>query len=120
MNNLKLKIKFYIYKIKNVTQKIIQLKKQIKCNKLSIIQFIKTIENYELKKTLFEKINTITISNHKIKSNNNCTKIEYYYFIKYKYQRLKHYKNTLLENWLLLWCDNDFYEQKINFILQIL
>jgi hypothetical protein len=119
MNNLKLKIKFYKYKIKNVTKKIIQLKKQIKCNKSSIIQFIKTIENTEFKKILFEKINTIIISNYKIKSNNNLTNIEYYNFIKYKYQTLKYYKNILLENWLLLWCDNDFYEHKIHFILQI-
>jgi hypothetical protein len=119
MNNLKLKIKFYKYKIKNVTQKIIHLKKQIRSNKSSIIQFIKTIDNNEFKKILFDKINTIIISNHKIKSNNNLTNTEYYYFIKYKYQRLKYYKNILTENWLLLWNDNDFYEYKINFILQI-
>ena len=130
MNELEIKKMFYINKIKNSKHKIIKLREQILTNKIDILNFIKSIEDNQLKEYVLHLYNE-TVSNEPYiinidNANNNepyiinIDNVSNYLLklLKSEYKQLKYEKNVLNENWLLQWTSLITYEERLDYIIR--
>jgi hypothetical protein len=130
MNELEIKKMFYINKIKNSKHKIIKLREQILTNKIDILNFIKNIEDNQLKEYVLHLYNQ-TGSNEPCRTNiDNANNNEPYIInidnvsnsilklLKSEYKQLKYEKNVLNENWLLQWNSLITYEERLDYIIR--
>ena len=130
MNELEIKKMFYINKIKNSKHKIIKLREQILTNKIDILNFIKSIEDNQLKEYVLHLYNETGsnepyIINIENGNNNepyiiNIDNVSNYLLklLKSEYKQLKYEKNVLHENWLLQWNSLSTYEERLDYIIR--
>ena len=130
MNELEIKKMFYINKIKNSKHKIIKLREQILTNKIDILNFIKSIEDNQLKEYVLHLYNETGSNEPYIINIENANNNEPYIInidnvsnyllklLKSEYKQLKYEKNVLHENWLLQWNSLITYEERLDYIIR--